>query len=309
MSFLAALLTWLLHAALMLAAAPTLAGLLRTARACLVGRAGPPPQQPWRDLARLLRKQPVIADQASFVTAGAPYACFAATAAVALLVPSFALGMVSAPASDLFVIIGLLAFARIAVALAALDAGTASGGIGASRTGLIAVFAEPALVLVVLSVALAAGGTNLDHAAAALREGGWQGGRVSLALAGVATAMVALVEAGPLSADESLENGEFSGRHLALLDLAGQLRLLAWFGLVAALFLPFGLAPEGAGPGAWLVGLLAWVAKIVVLAGGLLLAEAAVARMRVFRTVEFLGVAILLALLAAGFLFISQGGA
>ena len=305
MSFFAALLALLLHAVLMLAAAPTLAGLLRAARARLMGRAGLPPQQPWRDLVRLLRKHPVVADQASFVTAGAPYACFAATAAVALLVPSFALGMASAPASDLFVIIGLLALARIAMALAALDAGTASGGIGASRAGLLAAFAEPALALVVLSVALVAGGTNLDHAAAALREGGWQGGSVSLALAGVATAMVALVEAGHLEASD----WELSGRHLALVELAGQLRLLAWFDLTAALFLPFGLAPEGAAPGAWFVGLLAWVAKIAVLASGLLLAEAAVARMRVLRTVEFLGVAVLLALLAAGFLFISQGGA
>lgn len=308
MSVLVALLALVLHAALMLAAAPTLAGLLGAGRARLAGRTGPPVRQPWWDLARLLRKQPVVADQASFVTAGAPYACLAATAAVALLVPSFALGMASAPASGLFVIIGLLALARIAVALAALDAGTASGGIGASRAGLLAAFAEPALALVVLSVAMAAGGTNLDHAAAALREGG-QGMRVPLALAGVATAMVALVEVGRLSADDPMEHLELSGRHLALIDLAGQFRLVAWFGLVAALFLPFGLAPEGAGPGAWLVGLLAWGAKVAVLAGALLVAEAAAARMPLFRTVEFLGVAVLLALLAAGFLFISQGSA
>jgi formate hydrogenlyase subunit 4 len=157
--------------------------------------------------------------------------------------------------------------------------------------------------LIVLSVALVAGGTNLDHAAAVLREGG-QGVRVSLALAGVATAMVTLVEAGHLGFSE-----ELSGRHLALVELAGQLRLLAWFGLLAALFLPFGLAPEGAGPVAWLVGLLAWAAKVAVLAGGLLLGEAAAARMRVFRAVEFLGVATLIALLAAVFLFISQRGA
>ena len=304
MSVLVALLAFILHAVLMLAAAPTLAGLLDAGRARLAGRAGPPPWQPWRDLARLLRKQPVVADQASFVTMGAPYACFAAIAGVALLVPSFALGMVSAPASDLFVIIGLLAAARVALALAALDAGTPSGGIGASRAGLLATFAEPALALVALAVALAAGGTNLDHAAAALSEAGQPMG-VSLVLAGLAMAMVALVVAGHLEAS----GWELSGRHLALVELAGQLRLLAWFGLLAALFLPFGLAPEEAGPAAWLVGLLAWVAKLAVLGGLLLLAEAAVARMQVFRAVEFLGAAIVLALLAAVFLFISQRSA
>lgn len=303
MTAFAALLALVLHAALMLAAAPTLAGLLEAGRARLAGRAGPPPRQPWRELARLLRKRPVAADQASFVSAGAPHACFAATACAALLVPSFALGMADALAADLFVILGLLAAARVVASLAALDAGTASGGAEASRSGLLAVLAEPALALVVLSVALAAGGTNLDHAAAALREGG-QGARAPLVLAGVATAMVALVAAG-----RSEVSGELSGRQLALAELAGQLRFLAWLDLLAALFLPFGLAPEGVGPGAWLVGLLAWIAKVALLAGGSLLVEAAVGRAGVFRTVEVLGAAALLALLAAVFLCISQGGA
>ncbi len=94
-----------------------------------------------------------------------------------------------------------------------------------------------------------------------------------------------------------------------MVELAGQLRLLAWFDLLAALFLPFGLAPEGAGPEAWPVGLLAWLAKVAVLGGLLLLAEIAIARMRVFRAVELLGVAVVLALVAAAFLFISQRSA
>lgn len=317
MNALAAALALVLHAALMLAAAPTLAGLLRTGRARLVGRAGPPLLQPWRDLDRLVRKQPVVAEHASFVTQGAPYACFAATAAAALLVPSFALGMLDAAASDLFVLFGLLALARVALAFAALDAGTAFGGIGASRTGLFAIFAEPALMLVALSVALIAGGTNLDHAAAALHEGGL-GLSVPLGLAAVATAVVGLVEAGRLPADGpaghlelAMVHGaallELSGPHLALLELAGQLRLLVWFGLLAALFLPFGLAPAEAGPVAWIVGLVAWAAKIAALTGVLLLVEAAVAKMRVFRVPEFLGIAILLALLAVVVLFLGQG--
>jgi len=313
-----ALLALVLHGALMLAAAPTLAGMLDAGRARLAGRAGPPVLQPWRELARLLRKRPVVADQASFVTPGGVYACFAATAAATLLVPSFALGMLSAPAADLFVLLGLLGLARIALALAALDAGTALGGVGASRTGLFAVFSEPALALVVLSVALIAGGTNLDRAAAVMRDG--QGLHVSLVLAAVAAAMAALVDVGQLFAHGTawrLEPAmvreaallELSGRHLALAEGAGQLRVLVWFGLLAALFLPFGLAPEGAGPVAWLIGLLLWAVKIALLGVLLLLAETAGARMRLFGVPQFLGVAILLALLAAVFLFVGQRAA
>ena len=61
-----------LHIALMLAAAPTLIGVIRWMQARLVGRAGPPILQPWQDLARLLRKQPVMAESASEVSAIAP---------------------------------------------------------------------------------------------------------------------------------------------------------------------------------------------------------------------------------------------
>ena len=314
----AALLALVLHALVVLLAAPTLAGLLDAGRARLAGRAGPPPLQPWRDLARQLRKTPVLAEQATFLTTGGPYAALAATGAAALLVPSFALGMASAPAADLFVVLGLLGLARLAVALAALDAGTALGGLGASRAATRAVLAAPALALVVLSVTLAAGGTNLDRAAAALREGG-PGVRVPLALAAVAAGLVVLVlaERGVSPADGRPELAprsgagllELSGRHLALSGLARQVEVLTWLGLLAALALPLGVAPEGAGPAAWLVGLVAWAVKLAVLGALLVLGEAVVERMPAPQVSGLLGAAAVLALLAAVLLAVGQGAA
>ncbi len=146
-------------------------GCIRRLKARLLGRVGPPLLQPWRDLLRLLRKQPVMAENASWLFAAAPAGCLAAIAAAAALVPSFALGMASAPLADLLVIAGLLALARCILALAAMDVGTAFGGIGASREMTFAVFAEPALLLVIFTLALLAGTTNLDVIAACLREG------------------------------------------------------------------------------------------------------------------------------------------
>lgn len=303
MTALAGVLTLLLHAALVLAAAPVLAGLLRRARARLVDRSGPPVLQPWRDLLRLARKQPVLADDASWLFAAVPVVCVAATLAAALLVPSFALGMATAPLADLLVIAGLLAFARCALALAGLDSGTASGGMGASRTILFATHAEPVLLLVFLVLALLAGTTNLDAAAAALREGG-QGLRLPLGLVLLAACAVALSQTGRVQDALALE---YSGRHLALIEYAAALRLLLWLSLIAAMFLPFGLAPAGAGPVAWAVGLLAWAAKLGGLGAALLLLEAGVAGLRVFDVPRLLGAALLLGLLAALLLFVSQG--
>ena len=120
MSVVVALLAQLLHIGLMLLAAPLVVGLIRKVKARLLGRIGPPILQPWRDLARLARKQPVLAENASWVFSGAPAVAFTATLAAAALVPSFALGMTGAPLADLLI--------RLALFLVFFQAGIAKLG-------------------------------------------------------------------------------------------------------------------------------------------------------------------------------------
>ena len=305
-----------LHLALLLAAAPLLAGLLRLAQARLLGRAGPSPLQPWRDLRRLSRKQSVIAESGSWLLRVAPVADFATSLVAAALVPSFALGMASAPCADLLVFAGLLGLGRAATALAALDAGTGFGGLGASRVVTIAVFAEPALLLVIFTLTLLAGTTNLDAIAGAAREGEL-GLPVSMGMALAAVLAVALVECGRRPAGNPAPRSEltmvreallldYSGRELALLEWAAALRLLVWMSLVGIVFAPFGAGLADA-PLGWPLGLAAWAGKVLLLAAALALLEAGRAQMRLFRVPEFLGVAILLGVLAVIFLFIGQG--
>lgn len=307
----------MLHLALMLAAAPLLIGCIRTLTARLLGRVGPPVMQPWRDLIRLARKQPVLAENASLLFAAAPAIGFAATLAATALVPSFALGMSTAPVSDLLVIAGLLALGRCTLALAGMDVGTAFGGIGASREMTFAVFAEPALILAILTLALLAGSSNLDSVAAVLREGP-VGVRVSLGLAMIAMLAVALAENGRIPVDNPATHLEltmvqkamvleYSGRDLALIEGAAALKLLLWFTLIGTVFFPFALASPDAGLLAWPLGIAAWAAKTAVLGIALACVETALARMRVFRVPEFLGIALLFGLLAAVFLFVGAG--
>src|SRR5262245_38399031 len=145
-----------LHVALMAAAAPVLAGLRRWLVMRLAGRTGGSVLQPWRDLRRLAVKQTVLPEAASGVTGIAPIVCAASTALAAILVPSFALDMTFAGLADLLVIFGLLAVGHSALALAAMDAGSALGGLAASRTMLLACLAGPALLLVTFVLALLA---------------------------------------------------------------------------------------------------------------------------------------------------------
>jgi formate hydrogenlyase subunit 4 len=295
----------LLHIALVLVAAPTLVGLLRWVEARLAGRAGPPVLDHWRQLQRLLRKQRVVAESASAVTTIAPLVSVGAIAVAASLVPSFTLGMTLAPFADLLVIAGLLVMARCSVALAGMDAGTALGGMGASRTMLLGCLAEPALLLVVFTLALLAGSLDVDLIAAMQQESGldW---RIADSLAFAAVLLVAVADRGGGRQAIALE---CSGHDLALIEAADALRLLLWLDLIGALFLPFGMAQSGAGPLAWLVGLACWLAKTVLFAALLATLPTAFGRLRMVPATQMLGVAILLAVLAMVYLFAGMGTA
>ncbi len=308
-------LTQAIHLALLLVAAPLVVGVVRWLKARMMGRVGASPLQPLRDFLKLLRKRPVLAENASWISRGAPYVGAAAALAAAALVPSFAHGMALAGLGDLIVIAGLLALGRVSMALAGLDVGTAFGGLGAAREMSFAALAEPALLLAVMSFAILAGTTGLDAIAMTFQEG-TLGLRVSLGLALVALLAVAVAENARIPVDNPSTHLELtmvheamileaSGRHLALWDAAAAMRLTLWFALLAAIFFPFGTAPPGWAPLGWVVGLLAWIAKMGVLCLALAVFESAIAKMRVFRVPEFLGAALLLGLLGALLLFVS----
>jgi len=302
--------------ALVLLLAPLLVGFVRKMKARLLRRQGPPLLQPYRDLIRLLRKEVVLADGASWLFRACPYVIFAAIWVAASLVPTFGAGLMFSWSADLIAIIALLGLARFFLALAGLDIGTSFGGIGASREVMIASLAEPAMLMVVFTLALVAGSTQLSTMAGFLVSSE-VGLRVSLGMALFALIMVAIAENGRIPIDNPATHLEltmvheamvleYSGRHLALIDLASEIKLLLYASLIACLFVPWGLAPAGAPPEALAIGLAAYLAKLGV--GGFLLAvfETSIAKMRVFRVPEFLGAALMLGLLAALLLFVSR---
>jgi formate hydrogenlyase subunit 4 len=301
---------------LVLLLAPGLMGLTRKVRARLLRRRGAPIVQPYRDLLRLLRKDVVLAESASWLFRVAPYVIFAATWVATALVPTFATGLPFNWAVDLIAIIALLGSARFFLALAGMDVGTSFGGIGSSREMMIASLAEPAMLLVVFTLALFAGTTQLSSIADLTREAGL---RVSLGLSLVALIMVALAENARVPVDNPTTHLEltmvheamvleYSGRHLAMIEAASALKLAMYLSLIACVYLPFGLAQgTAAGVPALLLGLLAYLAKLVALGTALAAFEVSIAKMRVFRVGEFLGGALMLGFLAVLLLFVSRG--
>ena len=139
---------------LVVAIAPLLLGITRKVKARLLARVGPPVVQPYRDLWKLMHKEAVLAHNASWLYRVAPYCIFAVTWVAAALIPTYATGLLFSWSADLIAIVALLGTARFALALAGMDVGTAFGGLGASREMMIASLAEPAMLLIVFTVAL-----------------------------------------------------------------------------------------------------------------------------------------------------------
>jgi formate hydrogenlyase subunit 4 len=259
MTLLLAAIAQVLHCGLVALAAPTIGGLLRWIEARLGGRSGPPPLQPWHDLMRLVRKQTMAAESASALFQAAPPVVLATTVVAVALVPSFSTGMLFAGMADLLLLVGLITLARASLALAALDAGTASGGLAAARATSLTCFVDPAVILTILALGVLGGTTNLDLLVGLQRAGMLQPSSVC-ALAAVSLSAVTVA-----SADCSDLHTEFSGVDLAMISLAEDLRALFWLNLIAAVFLPIGMATTVAGPLSWIVGLLAWALKLAVL--------------------------------------------
>jgi formate hydrogenlyase subunit 4 len=304
-----------LQMGLVVLAAPLLTGWVRKVKARLQRRRGPPLLQPYLDLRRLLGKEVVLAENASWLFRTAPYLIFAFTWVAAALIPTFATGLLFSWTGDLIAITALLGAARFLLALAGMDIGTGFGGIGASREVMIASVAEPALLMVVVCLAIIAGSTQLSTIAEFMPHSGL---RVSLALALVAFIVVALAENGRIPVDNPATHLEltmvheamvleYSGRHLAMIELASALKLLLTLSAIACIFFPFGLEHGGGNPAEYATGVVSFGAKLAVLGVLLGTLETALAKMRVFRVPGLLGAALMFGLLGALLLYVSRG--
>jgi len=301
---------------LVLAVAPLITGISRKVRSRLLGRRGPSIFQPYRDLTKLLRKDAVMAENASWLYRVAPYLVFALMWLATALVPAFIVRHPLSPAADLIALVGLLASARFLLALAGMDVGTSFGGIGSSREMMISSLAEPAMLMVIFTMAMFVHTTSIPSIVDFVL-GRPVGLRVSFALAVISLIMVGIAETGRIPIDNPATHLEltmvheamvleYSGRHLALIEAAAMLKLLFYLSLIAVVFAPWGIAPAAATGPQLAAGAAAWFGKIVVGTLALAVFEVSIAKMRVFRVAEFLGGALLLGLLGTIFLYVSQ---
>lgn len=304
----AAIVVALVQAVLFVVLAPVLVGVIRQVRARLEGRVGSGIMQPWRDLRKLLVKDPVRARGSSWMLTVGPVILLVTSLLLCVLLPL--VGTIALPLipSDLFVIVSVMLIGVVALALVGLDAGTAFGGMGSSRHMTVAALVEPTLLLSVYALSIPAGTstlsvivqTRLDSPAVIISP-------VSL-LAMVALAIAIMAETGRLPVDNPSTHLELtmlheamvlesSGRDLAWLELGSWLKLAALLGLLGNLLAPWGILTDFTVLGV-LLGVVAVAGKVLLLGALLSVGEVFLAKVRLFRVPELLAGSFALAFLA-----------
>jgi formate hydrogenlyase subunit 4 len=302
----------------LLAVSPFIVGLIRKVKARLQLRRGASVFQPYADLTKLFRKQPVISTTTSWIFTATPYILFASTLLGGLLVPVFTSTIPLSFAGNIIALVYLLALGTFFLILAGLDAGSAFGGMGSSREAIVASLTEPAMIMSIFAIALTAGSTNLStivHKTALLEGIVTDPSPHLMALA--ALFIVAIAETGRVPVDNPATHLEltmiheamileYSGRYLALVEWAAGLKLLVFLTLIANVFAPWGIATDMQ-PASLGVGLATYLVKVLGLAVLIGVVESMFAKLRLFRVTDFLGVAFILALLGMIFFYVLRG--
>jgi formate hydrogenlyase subunit 4 len=303
----------LLQALGLLAVAPLLKTAIKKMKARLQNRKGPPLLQGYYDLAKLLRKEPVRSETASWIYVAGPRVYFAAAVAASTLVPVLVAAAPLEAAGGILLLVGTLALGRFALATAALDTGSPFGGMGSSRDMTIAALAEPALMLGLFASALAAGSLSLGTMVRGLLQQGVSFHPSDL-LAFAGLFIIVITETGRIPVDNPATHLEltmiheamvleYAGPDLALVEWASALKELLYLTILVDLFLPAGMATSFT-PVALLVALLAWAGKVFFLAILVTVGESTNAKLRLFRVPELVSISLGLAFLALAIRFL-----
>jgi hydrogenase-4 component C len=292
-----------LQGILVLISAPFFSGLVRKLRAKVQSRRGPSIFQNYRDLAKLMKRQEILSNQAGWVFRVTPYLIMAAMLLVAMIIPILTTLAPFGWVGDLLLVVYLFALVRFFFSLSGLDSGSSFGGIGARRELLISVLIEPVMLLVIFVMALLAGSTNLGIIATKVATGVVPY-YIAVWLGMLAFAFATFVEMGKLpfdlaEAEQELQEGpltEYSGRSLAILHWGIWIKQVVLVSLFLAIFIPFG-SMTTLSISAALLAVVVFLVKALVFFTIVALLENAMARVRVMKASAVTWVALGAALL------------
>ncbi|MHB1463836.1 MAG: respiratory chain complex I subunit 1 family protein [Thermoleophilia bacterium] len=300
---------WIVQIMLVPLLSPFFIGFTRRIKARLQNRAGATSFQPYRDMWKLLHKDEVISEDASWLFRAAPYLIFATTLVIGASIPMLSTALPNSFTSDFLVVVYLVALGTFFLALAGIDAGGGFGGFGSSREMLVAALTEGGLVLSLLTLALASRTTNLIAIAGNIGSVPLAGyAPVALAFISFFIAMLAETSRYPfdnpathleLTMIHEAMILEYSGKRLALMEWAAANKYLIFLALGANLFFPRGIAGTlAAGP--VMLALLVLLLKVGLFSAVIAVIESSIAKLRIFRLPDLLFTSFVLSVIALG---------
>lgn len=305
-----------IQALLLILGAPLVRGIIARCKAFLQRRQGASIWRPYSDLAKLFRKEDLVPPTASSVFRFVPFVLFGTTICVAAFVPLVQPSALLASRGDFVLFVYLLAMGRFFLSLGAFDGGSAFGGMGASREALISSLAEAPFLLSFVAIAILASRADFTGMVAwTLQQNIFDVSAVHM-LAFTSLAMVVIAETGRMPVDNPtthleltmIHEGmilEYSGPRLALIEWASAIKLHAMLALLVALFAPWGMA-SSVSVGAMVFALLLYCAKVALLIVLLAVIESGMAKLRMYRVPDFLGVASAVSALAVIFTILDK---
>jgi formate hydrogenlyase subunit 4 len=249
------LIATLVDAGFMLGIAALLSLLAPVLAALRDGVAPPPLRQPWDDLVKLGRKRRLRPGFASPLYPAWPIIALSASAALVLIVPGFAFGLITAPLATVPMLGGLLALALGARQAARLESGAGLRGARAGDAARRQIIALVVWLVVLGALAVRAGSDGLGAIGGVLATT-----PANAALVGFAGVALALSVGGFDLSDP----GDYAGPELALFRLEAMLRRAVLVSVLVDLVAPLPMADTLA-VASWPVGLLAWIGKMMVL--------------------------------------------
>lgn len=234
-------------------------GIDRKLAAMMQARVGPPVRQPFLDFFKLMIKENIVPENAvDWIFNGAPVLALVSTITILFYIPYGPIPALLGNSGDLILIAYLLAIPAIALVAGGFSSGSTYASIGAQREMVLMMSYELPLVTTIIVLGWRLNLANPGLPVFALRTlsanpiwslvgpVGFIGALLLLVtLAIVTPAELSIVPFDIPEAETELAGGvlvEYSGRNLALFELANAVKMLVMGALTVALFFPYNIA-------------------------------------------------------------------
>lgn len=291
--------------------APFVNGVIKKVKAFTQKRRGAPLLQMYYDLYKLFKKNAVVSETASWIFKAAPYVVFSTAVAAALLVPATTMLAPKGIPGDIILLVYLMALGRFFMTLAGLDTASTFGGMGSSREAMISSLMEPSIMVSLFTAGLVAGTTSINGIMQVTKGMAIPMEQPVFIVIFLAVLIIIIAETSRIPVDDPATHLEltmvheamileYSGRHLALMELGASVKQLVFITLMVNICLPHDQLISITGIAAIIVSLLLYFIKVVFIAVLIAIIEVSTVKFRFFSVPNLAALSFILAFI--GFL-------